>query len=270
MGSLGTHDSRSDFIDGIPTVKPPLAVIEEGIVEWNFAVVGQFIGAAPNFDSMQRIINSLWGKSSPVKVSLAGVNLYVFSFGSASIRDWVLENGPCHVQNKPLVLRKWEPYLHKLDFDLSHMPVWVQLYNVPLELYSRSGLSYISSALGNPLYMDSITASRGRLEYAKVCIEISAGFVIPNEVQVILKDGSMVRVGVFIPWLPRACSICKTFGHLASRCVARQNSVPKQEKLDPGFLPSGSSGNAIHAADVVCPSPELVVSMAEETSVSAL
>ncbi|KAE8667867.1 Detected protein of unknown function [Hibiscus syriacus] len=205
------------FIDGIPTVKPPLAVIEEGIVEWNFAVVGQFIGAAPNFDSMQRIINSLWGKSSPVKVSLAGVNLYVFSFGSASIRDWVLENGPCHVQNKPLVLRKWEPYLHKLDFDLSHMPVWVQLYNVPLELYSRSGLSYISSALGNPLYMDSITASRGRLEYAKVCIEISAGFVIPNEVQVILKDGSMVRVGVFIPWLPRACSICKTFGHLASR-----------------------------------------------------
>ncbi|XP_039068832.1 uncharacterized protein LOC120215148 [Hibiscus syriacus] len=206
---VGTEEQSLDFfppevLDGTTTVKLPLTVFEEGIAEWNSATVGQFIGATPNFESMQRIINSLWGKSSPVK---------------------------------------------KLDFDLSVMPVWFHLYNAPLELYSRKGLSYISSALGNPLYMDSITASRKRLEYAKVCVEIIAGFRIPEEVNVALKNGSLATIKVFVPWLPKSCSCCRTFGHLANRCavsqkvkhevkVWREKGISSSELCDKGKMDS--------------------------------
>ncbi|KAE8685740.1 Detected protein of confused Function [Hibiscus syriacus] len=145
-----------------------------------------------------RIVEISWGKSSPVKVSLAGPNLYVFLFSNANLRDWVLENGPWHIQNKPLVLSKWEPCLQKLDFDLIYMPVWVQLYNAPLELYSKRGLCYIVSVVGNPLYMDSITTSKERLEFAKVGVEIEAGDVIPDVIHVVLKDGSIVKIKVLL------------------------------------------------------------------------
>ncbi|KAE8724823.1 hypothetical protein F3Y22_tig00009840pilonHSYRG00015 [Hibiscus syriacus] len=245
---------------------------------------------------MQRIINSLWGKSSPVKVSLAGSNLYVFSFMNASVREWVLENGPWHVQNKPLVLRKWEPYMQKLDFDLYVMPVWFHLYNVLLELYSRKGLSYISSALGNPLYMDSITASRERLEYAKVCVEINAGSEIPEEVNVALKNGSLATIKVFVSWLPKSCSCCRTFGHLANRCVVsqkvkhevkvwREKGISSSELCDKGKmdsiviqsfspvlsdLPLGSSSNVSSALGAGVSNHELLVGNAVETNVSAL
>ncbi|KAK8617103.1 hypothetical protein V6N13_117070 [Hibiscus sabdariffa] len=164
-------------------------VFEDGDLDWRLALVGQLIGSALRFEAMQKVVDMLWGKVSKVKVSLAGPNLYVFVFSSVDARDWVLENGPWHFQNKPLILRKWEPNMCKLDFDLVCMPMWVQLYNVPLELFNKTGLSYIASALGNPLYMDSVRANRKRFEYAKVCVEIGACSSIPKFIDVLLRDG---------------------------------------------------------------------------------
>ncbi|XP_038992144.1 uncharacterized protein LOC120115525 [Hibiscus syriacus] len=122
------------------------------------------------------------------------------------------------IQNKPLILRRWEPSMKHLEFDLSRIPVWVQLYNIPLELYSRTGLSYIASALGVPLSMDSVTASRTRLEYEKVCIEIGVKDSIPKFVNVVLQDGLAVSIRVVVPWVPHCCQRCNVFGHSEKVC----------------------------------------------------
>ncbi|XP_039065617.1 uncharacterized protein LOC120211067 [Hibiscus syriacus] len=169
--------ARDRWSNGLPvllrvsTVVPPPGVIDEGIVEWDRSVVGQFIGDAPNFGSMQRISEILWGKSLKVK-----------------------------------------------------------LYNVPLELFSRLGLSYIASAVGISLYMDSVTASKERLEFAKVCVEVEAGAVIPEVIHGALRDNSLVKVWFYVPWLPKFCVQCKTFGHLASNCVEVQKRLPKSKE----------------------------------------
>ncbi|KAK8658001.1 hypothetical protein V6N13_036217 [Hibiscus sabdariffa] len=109
------------------------------------------------------------------------------------------------------------------------MPVWVQLYNVPLELFSRKGLSYISSALGVPLYMDLIMASRERLEFAKVCIEVDAGRRLPRTIPVKLQDKSIMFMRVKIPWIPSSCSQCSTFGHSEKCCPLAQEKVKDLE-----------------------------------------
>ncbi|KAK8544463.1 hypothetical protein V6N13_056242 [Hibiscus sabdariffa] len=184
-----------DFKDSF-IIAPSSEIFDEGCSDWGYALVGQFIGAAPNFLALKKTVESIWGKSLLSKVSLAGSNFYVFSFVDVTARDWVLENGPWHIQHKPLVLRKWEPNLQRLDFDLTRMPVWVQLYNVSLEFFSKRGLSYIASALGVPLYMDSVTTSRERLEFAKVCVEVEARHCIPRSIPVKMSDGSIVDVKV--------------------------------------------------------------------------
>ncbi|KAK8690328.1 hypothetical protein V6N13_089021 [Hibiscus sabdariffa] len=191
----------------------------DGVDNWKNALVGQFIGSAPNFSAMQKIVEMLWRKSLLEKVSLVGSNLYVFKFANSIARDWVLENGPWHIQHKALVLRKWEPNLPKLEFDLVRMPIWVHLFNVPLELYSQQGLSYIASVVGNPLYMDSITANKERLAFAKVCVEIKTGDPIPEVVNVLMQDGSIIEVRVMVPWLPPCCSKCKVYGHSDKTCT---------------------------------------------------
>ncbi|KAK8577610.1 hypothetical protein V6N13_027879 [Hibiscus sabdariffa] len=195
--------------EGLITVKPPLEVFDEGIAEWQNSLVGQFIRGAPSFGALQKLVDTLWGKHSSIKV----------------------KNGPWHIQNKPLILRKWEPNLRRLDFDLKKIPVWVQLYNVPLKLFSRRGLSYIASAIGVPLYMDTITASKGKLEFAKVCIEIEVGARFPKVIPVQLRDGTIVSVTVHIPWSPPSCSKCQVFGHLDRACFATDHGTVKEKHI---------------------------------------
>ncbi|XP_039011240.1 uncharacterized protein LOC120140324 [Hibiscus syriacus] len=216
------------------TVQPPLEVLEASTAEWRNSLVGQFLGAAPNFISLQRTIDKLWNQTSTgarAQVSLEGKNLYIFSFNYDVARDWVLENGPWHILNKPLILRKWEPNMQRLNFDLSRLPLWIHLYNIPLELYSRECLSYIASALGIPLTMDSITASKTRLEYAKVCIEIGAKKDIPETVEVILANGKTSTIFVEVPWFPYRCRKCSTFGHSDKECMNKTNPAPPQIKI---------------------------------------
>ncbi|XP_039029118.1 uncharacterized protein LOC120163190 [Hibiscus syriacus] len=191
--------------------------VEEGILEWRFALVGSLLV------QLRLLVHC---KSSRVDVvkscsdegQFGRFEFICVFFANSSARDWVLENGPWHVQHKPLFLRKWEPNLKELCFDLICMPIWVQLYNVPLELFSQKGLSYIASTIVKPLHMDSITTSREKLEYARVCVEISVDSRIPEYVDVLLCDGSTIRIRVFVPWKPISCDQCSRFGHSIKYC----------------------------------------------------
>ena len=82
-----------------------------------------------------------------VDFRLAGPNLFIIQFPNSSTRDRVLESGPWHIQNKPLIVRKWEPGMKSIEFNMAKLPVWIQLRAVPLELLTQKGLSYIASAI---------------------------------------------------------------------------------------------------------------------------
>ncbi|XVF82960.1 hypothetical protein PTKIN_Ptkin16aG0094100 [Pterospermum kingtungense] len=138
------------FLDDEVIVTPSGDVFNEGRDLWNTAMVAQFIG----------------------------------KFASTAILDRILESGPWHVNNQSLIIRKWEPGLKSLDFSLSKVSFWLYLRNVPLELFTCRGLSYIASAIGNPLYMDNFTTERKKLAYAKVCVEIDVSRKIPQYITV--------------------------------------------------------------------------------------
>ncbi|XVE90807.1 hypothetical protein DITRI_Ditri20bG0106000 [Diplodiscus trichospermus] len=100
-----------------------------------------------------------------MEINLARPNVFIIQFSNAEARDHVLE-GPWHIQNKPLIVRKWESGMTSLDFKFARFPIWLHLRHVPLELFTRFGLSYIASAIGVLL-----TSSYQRLAYAKIDTE---------------------------------------------------------------------------------------------------
>ncbi|XVF65878.1 hypothetical protein PTKIN_Ptkin09bG0286400 [Pterospermum kingtungense] len=162
-------------------------------------------------------------------------NGFGMCFGMFLCRDYVLENGPWHVQNRPLLIRKWEPGMKTLDLNLQKVPIWVHLWNVPLELFSQQGLSYISSVLGVPLYMDKFTANQERLAFAKVCVLIDASKEIPAEIGVKLR-GVRVQVRVEVPWIPLKCSNCVQFGHSTKTCI-NQSKVSDKNSIKQKWVP---------------------------------
>ena len=94
------------ILDGNVVVSPSKEVIEERAFQLRNSLVAQFIGRVPNFRLFQRLVNTLWGTDGEVHVKPVGVNLFIIQFPNVVARDRVLESGPWHIQNKPLIVRK--------------------------------------------------------------------------------------------------------------------------------------------------------------------
>ncbi|XP_039020976.1 uncharacterized protein LOC120153011 [Hibiscus syriacus] len=79
--------------------------------------------------------------------------------------------------------------------------------------------------------MDSITASKTRLEFARICIEIGATDIFPKHVDVILKDGGAIYVSVDVPWLPPNYRNYGVFGHIEKNCFEKLDTAPVATKV---------------------------------------
>ena len=126
--------------------------------------------------------------------------------------------------------------------------MWVLLYNVPVEYWTPKGLSYISSAIGKPLFADSTTLSRRRLNYARVCVEIEASAKLIEEFDLatgLSEDPYInpIRIKALYQWKPASCTHCQTFGHTTESCKA--NPTPPTN-FDP-------KGKVVAASDVQQP-----------------
>lgn len=53
---------------------------------------------------------------------------------------------------------------------------------VPLELLTPEGLSCIASAVGTPPSLDKATKQRKRINFARVCVEITSGDVLLDHI----------------------------------------------------------------------------------------
>ena len=58
------------------------------------------------------------------------------------------------VENKSLVLRKWQLGLQAINFNLKRIPIWI--FHLPVEYWNPKCLSHIASGVGIPLYTDSL------------------------------------------------------------------------------------------------------------------
>ena len=82
----------------------------------------------------------------------------------------VFDQIECIIRDKLVLMRNVQQTDENIR--IQRVPVWVKLYNVPLEYWTVKGLSCVASAIGIPLHADLTTLLRKRLSYARVCVEI--------------------------------------------------------------------------------------------------
>nr|GEW15262.1 hypothetical protein [Tanacetum cinerariifolium] len=121
----------------------------------------------------------------------------------------MLENGPWLIENNSLILKKWHPEENLLKEDVSIVPVWVKLHDVPVTAFSEDGLSAIATKLGTPLLLDSYGSD--------MCME---GHYICD-------------VHVEYEWKPSRCASCKVFGHIHEECSKNTGAGEKKTVKKP-------------------------------------
>jgi len=113
----------------------------------------------------------------------------VFKFESEDDLNQVLSAGPYFIFQRPLLLKVMPAFFDFGNEELSKIPVWVKLRNLPLELWNPQALGKILSKIGSPIRSNHFTSSKGSISFAKALVEVDASLELIDEVRFRLPTG---------------------------------------------------------------------------------
>lgn len=121
-----------------------------------------------------------------------------------------------------------------------------------MAFWTKTGLSYVASAVGRPLHTDKLTAIKKRISYARVCVEVEASEELVKDFYLQCENGEWVTVYADYEWKPAICTSCRVFGHSTVSCGKKTASqegtkqvvAAKQPVSSGEWVPVGKKGKA--------------------------
>lgn len=193
---------------------------------WNHCLIGYFLDGKMPYNLLCATARAVWKENAPISIKQIG-SCFFFVFKDEETKMKVLEEGPYFFSRRYLVLTDWRRMLVPTTAHPTSIPAWVKLHKLPLECWTEAAFSRIASSIGRPIHVDHATATKRRMDYARVCVEISAGDELPSEV-VVRSNGESVIIKVEYQWLPTKCAECKVFGH---KCSSKPVDTPTELDL---------------------------------------
>uniref|UniRef100_A0A803QIE2 DUF4283 domain-containing protein n=1 Tax=Cannabis sativa TaxID=3483 RepID=A0A803QIE2_CANSA len=141
-------------------------------------------------------------------------------------RDTVLNGGYIFFNQRPIIMKPWDPNTNFRKEYVKNILIWIQLEELDLKYWGQKSLFKIVGQLGNPIMVDEITKERDHLKYPRVLVEVKMNQELLGLLEFDDEHGMLTRVGVKYEWKPTSCSNCG-MGHGAADC--RKNSKPTQE-----------------------------------------
>ncbi|KAK1369731.1 hypothetical protein POM88_035823 [Heracleum sosnowskyi] len=210
---------------GVKIVSPPEEVLRQGNNKFKTCIVGTFTRGAPPFSRVVAFAHNVWDKKGLVHISQKDPRTYIFKFDTIANMHSAMSKGTWYLEAKPMLVHTWGSKVG----EKSTMPLWVKFENMPDCYWTREGLSFLGSVIGNPLSADDLTSKLEILPFAKLCVEYKIGDELPNKIEVEVLDPitemkHLEEVKVSYPIKPLVCSACKSLGHVIGACpnVSRQ------------------------------------------------
>ncbi|XP_048610951.1 uncharacterized protein LOC111205492 [Brassica napus] len=208
---------------------------------WEDFIIGNFLDTAPHIARIHAVVNKIWrdgGKGQAVEVFVVDSTTIKFRVGDIAMRNRILRRGMWNIGNIPMVVAKWTPKELEEKPEVKSIPLWVHLKNVPMNMFSWEGLSFITSAAGHPVKLHPETAACSNFKLAKIFINADLSKELPSKIN-FTKNGKSSPVEFIYPWLPVRCHTCNKWGHTDKVCVMnKKEESPRTvtEIIQAGYL----------------------------------
>ncbi|KAJ9539135.1 hypothetical protein OSB04_031868 [Centaurea solstitialis] len=214
----------------------PDDLVQKQANEWVLTLAGYFIGKRPAFPFVQYHARRMWKKYGLTDVILNDQGYFFFKFNSDQGLNFVFENGPWLFNGMPIFIQRWQPGLCFDKPDLQTVPLWVNIYGLPLDVWDYEIISRIASVVGEPVSVDRYTdemceTKSGRANFARVLVNVLADYELPSYIDAIIL-GKLRKFKTEFLWKPKRCSHCKVFGHDFEGCVIRPRTTDEVKKVN--------------------------------------
>uniref|UniRef100_A0A2K1Y9R9 DUF4283 domain-containing protein n=1 Tax=Populus trichocarpa TaxID=3694 RepID=A0A2K1Y9R9_POPTR len=197
----------------------------------NIALRVHLAGSHPRgYAPLLHFIGKHWQYKANFTMHDSGWLIFVFHYELEMPET--LSSGPYFVFGRPLILKVMPEFFDFQASDMTKLPTWVKLPNLPLRCWTPLCLSKLAGMIGKPIHCDVPTANMTRLSYARILIEVDLLQELLDAIQVVLPNGTPFSQQVTYESLPRFCKRCRVIGHSANTCnraVATSDAV-LQEK----------------------------------------
>ena len=233
----GSTPNVSTVVDGVADSEIPVEVFEDVEPLWKSFVVGFFMGDSRFIGSIHSTVNMIWSSpKSKIDVQFISKRTVFFRIDDEQMQKRVLRRKYWHIANVPLVVCEWNPETAQDPPDLSALPLWVDLMNVP--------------CTGKFVKLHPNTERCVRMDVARVLVEVNLIKPLLQKICFRDRDQPGVTVQVNYPWLPPRCTSCDGWGHFlkdftkipSHNILHRGHIMEKQSKMSSSGLQSEVSG----------------------------
>ncbi|XP_048605178.1 uncharacterized protein LOC125582479 [Brassica napus] len=216
--------------EGKHSVEVPAEIMEQPNPLWEDFVIARFLDTAPHIAKVHMIVNKIWAygeKSQKLDVIEMDERTMRIRITNGRIKEKVLRRGMWNVAGVQMVVARWSPDV--ADPNESLIPLWVHLTNVPLNMYSWKGLSFMTSAVGIPDHLHPETLACTNFEVAKILVKADLLKELPKRIDFIIQ-GEKVEVDFAYPGLPPRCINCGKWGHYETFCKVKKMVMGEELK----------------------------------------
>uniref|UniRef100_M4DB65 CCHC-type domain-containing protein n=1 Tax=Brassica campestris TaxID=3711 RepID=M4DB65_BRACM len=222
-------------LDGTPQISIPSKVLKLGPENKDEYIIGKFHRCTlPPGGLVHAVTNQIWGRSCKISCKKIGESTYMFHIPHEPTRHWVIQRGIWHIDDCLLFVLPWTPEDSFKMTEISTLPLWVNLKNIPDCCYSRLGISHVASGLGEPILTHKPRLDPTTMGEAKVLVEMELDRDFPKIIALDDKQGSIFLVEVEYTWIPSKCERCGNLGHKEKRCLltSKPENLQQQKAKD--------------------------------------
>ncbi|XP_074291298.1 uncharacterized protein LOC141618078 [Silene latifolia] len=146
----------------------------------------------------------------------------------------VLGSGYFLFDNKPLIIRPWQPDIDLEKEEIKCVPAWIRLKGLPLKFWGQS-LPKIANLVGKYVKSDAATESKTRLGFARLMVELKVDQIFPSNITFMDEKQNKIKITVEYEWKPSTCNKCKQLGHEQNNC--RKGLHKKVKKIQKVWRP---------------------------------
>lgn len=232
---LTEHVLKYGLEEGREFIEVSDGVLENTVPLWDDLLEGKFMDTAPHVGKIHAIVNKIWplgNQSIKIEVYEVDSATVKFRIKDANTRTRILRRGMWNIANIPMVVSKWSPVEEEEAMEITTIPMWVVIKNVPRRMFSWKGLGFIASAVGKPKRLHPDTLLCKSFEEAKVFVDADVTKELPKAHHFKSKLGVEADVTFEYPWLPPKCNICSKWGHLGKTCSGKGKNIRLLKKKD--------------------------------------
>lgn len=184
----------------------------------DLALVGRVMTMRPyNFDAFKKTMNQIWAITKDALFRSIENGLFVVQFATARDRAKVLDGRPWTFDQYLVLMTEIERGLQPSDIALTHTPIWVRMYNLPLDSRSDKHIRILGSSMGDVLEVDN----DGILwdQFGRVKISLNILKPLRRVQRVRNSSGKVVVIEIKYERLPTYCYVCGLIGHMERDCV---------------------------------------------------